>query len=313
VGLHLLFVIREDHVAELDGYAQSLPDAFRIRYHLDALRQEQAALAIREPAQLCGFTFGDGVLKTLIKDLRTVPVQTREGVVDVVGEFVEPLHLQVVCRSLFSKLPSGRMLITHDDVHAFADVDEALAHFYNSAVARTVRETRVSEGKLRKWFDTEIITAAGTRGIVFAGGRLAGSIDLRAAEVLEREKVLRPEPRAGATWYELTHDRFIGPIRESNHNWYRARSRRIARLTLSAVVVILVALVVALVHQQRKTVQQAQNEGTQRGIPTGEASRTTGASAATASCAGYDPATAGECCLCGAHTSSSTRRGSICR
>ena len=223
--LHVLFVIREDHVAELDNYTQTMPGRLRIRYHLEPLREDQTIEAIREPGKLCGFEFAEGVLESLVKDLRTVPVKTRDGTVEIVGEFVEPLHLQVVCLSLLEKLPVGHT-VTHSDIHAFADVDEALGVFYNNAVSRTVATTGVSEFQVRKWFDRQIITSAGTRGIVFAAEQSVAGIPVKAAAHLEAEKVLRAEPRAGATWYELTHDRFIGPILASNRAYYEKRSRR---------------------------------------------------------------------------------------
>jgi len=40
-----------------------------------------------------------------------------------------------------------------------------------------------------------------------------------AINVFEREHVIRAEWRAGAHWYELTHDRFIGPIGRSNRGF----------------------------------------------------------------------------------------------
>lgn len=35
----------------------------------------------------------------------------------------------------------------------------------------------------------------------------------------EKFHLIRPERRAGATWYELTHDRLIGAIQDSNEKW----------------------------------------------------------------------------------------------
>jgi hypothetical protein len=44
-----------------------------------------------------------------------------------------------------------------------------------------------------------------------------------AVDVLENVHLVRGEWRAGARWYELTHDRLIEPIRESNRKWLAER------------------------------------------------------------------------------------------
>jgi hypothetical protein len=130
---------------------------------------------------------------------------------------VEPLHLQLVCRNLVSKLKSPR--ITERELADFADVDQTLADFYQRAVEATAGKSKVDEVKIRRWFDDKLITPAGTRGIVFQGKEDTEGLPNRAVDVLARERIIRREWRAGALWYELTHDRFIEPIRESNTRW----------------------------------------------------------------------------------------------
>ena len=39
-------------------------------------------------------------------------------------------------------------------------------------------------------------------------------------EILESTHLIRPEWRSGARWYELTHDRLIKPIKDSNKAWF---------------------------------------------------------------------------------------------
>jgi NTE family protein len=46
-----------------------------------------------------------------------------------------------------------------------------------------------------------------------------GAIPWAAVHALERHHVIRAEWRANAHWYELTHDRLIGPIRASNRRF----------------------------------------------------------------------------------------------
>jgi hypothetical protein len=217
--LHLLFAIREEFVAPLEFYSDLFPNRLHIRYQLQGLRSEQAAQAIRGPLLASGFNIDEKTTATLVDSLRTVPVKTPRGVKKIPGEFVEPLHLQVVCRDLVAQLRSGSNTITESEVTAFADVDQTLSDFYQRAVAATVSESNVGEAKIRSWFDQALITPAGTRGIVFQGEQETAGLPNAAVLVLARESMIRLERRAGALWCELTHDRFIDPIRESNIRW----------------------------------------------------------------------------------------------
>ena len=186
---------------------------------------------------MSGFTMDADLSGKLVDNLRTVPVKTPRGPITILGEFVEPLHLQVVCQNLVSQLKSGASAITKDQVSTFADVDQALSEFYQRALAITARETNVAEAKIRRWFDEELITAAGTRAIVFQGETETAGLPNQAASVLARQNVIRGELRAGALWYELIHDRFIEPIRKSNGRWREERGEayRIAqRLEVTA-------------------------------------------------------------------------------
>jgi hypothetical protein len=235
--LHLLFVIREDHLAKIDPYTNVFTEGFRIRYHLERLRATAAQEAIIKPLAIAGYSFAAGVPEHLVTELQKERVQTREGFVEVQGEFVEPLHLQLVCRDLWAKLPKDATIITQAQAESFVDVDQALATFYDTAVHRAAKSSKVREAKLRRWFEEELITPAGTRGIVYGGHEQTGGITNTAVGALVGEHVLRAEPRAGAIWYELTHDRFIAPIRTANERWLTARQRRFLRYAVGTVLV----------------------------------------------------------------------------
>ena len=63
-------------------------------------------------------------------------------------------------------------LITFDDLAQAGDVDRALTQFYEETLAAALADPAaagVSERQLRAWFDKELITEAGTRGLVHQG------------------------------------------------------------------------------------------------------------------------------------------------
>src|SRR5690242_6344366 len=221
LSLHVLFAIREEYLASVEFYSDLLPNRLQIRYYLQSLRKKQAEDAIVGPLQQTGLGVDKQVVDKLVDSLRTVPMQTPRGMVNVLGEFVEPLHLQVVCQNLVSELEQGATV--EEQISTFAGVDQALADFYERAVAGAASNSKVPEGKIRSWFDHELITPAGTRGIVYYGDTETAGLPNSAVIALAEQNILRGERRGGALWYELTHDRFIGPIRRSNQLWREKR------------------------------------------------------------------------------------------
>jgi len=283
--LRVLFVIREDFLANLDSFFDLLPERLRTRYRLERLRQESACLAVERPLRDTGYSFAEGVASSLVQQLLTIRLESDAGkTIETAGEYVEPVQLQVVCQSLWLNLPSNVTVITSEHLHAFGDVDQALKDFYERTI-ETSKQTGVDERNLRNWFDNKLITPAGTRGTVFRGKEYTEGIHNSAIDVLEDQHIIRAEIRAGARWYELTHDRLIEPIQKSNEDWFQNQideeqqreieverqraeeqqqrateqtriARRFRRLTAALVVMFMVALVISVYALlQRRTAQ----------------------------------------------------------
>jgi len=254
--LRVVFVIREDYIAQLDPFAPLLPEGLRTRFRLERLREADALSAVTGPLRDTKRSFAEGVAEQLVEELLKVRLETVAGeIIEATGEFVEPVQLQVVCQSLWRGLPPDVTVITREHLQAFGDVNQALLGFYERAIKRTVRKVDIrerglwklkisthpllrafkayaEERDLRDWFEYDLITPAGTRGTVYRGGEETGGIPNAGVDVLEDLHLIRGERRAGARWYQLTHDRFIEPILRSNNVWQRARYRRYRRLYL---------------------------------------------------------------------------------
>jgi hypothetical protein len=218
--LRVVFIMREDYIAQLDPYASILPEKLRIRFRLERLREKPALLAVKGPLRNTQRSFAEGVAEKLVEELQKIRVETAAGKWETVtGEFIEPVQLQVVCQSLWQDLPSDVIIITIDHLQEFGDVNEALSWFYESCIDKAVQECGVNEGNLRNWFEHNLITPVGTRGTVHKGQEQTGGIPNTVVDVLEDLHIIRGEWRAGARWYELTHDRLIEPIQKSNQQW----------------------------------------------------------------------------------------------
>jgi len=222
--LRIVFVIRKEYIAELDRFAPLLPERLQTTFHLEPLARDGALAAVTCPVENTWRSFADGVAEELVEKLLRIRVHLGGETTDARGRFVEPLHLQLVCKSLWDDLGQHATVITKDDLHAHADVDEVLGEFYDEAVRTSAEAVRLREQDLRRRIEREFITPAGTRGQVFGGVDGAG-FD-KALRELERHQLIRADWKAGARWYELTHDRLIGPVKASNERHAAKRANR---------------------------------------------------------------------------------------
>ncbi|HRQ40701.1 MAG TPA: hypothetical protein PLD25_22525 [Chloroflexota bacterium] len=246
--LRVVFSLREDYVAQLDPYAHLLPRNLGVRFRLERMRPEAALSAIRSPLRETERNFAPGVAEQLVEDLRAVRAEVPGGgVKTVTGEFVEPVQLQVVCQNLWEDLPPEVSTITAEHLRQFGDVDQALSSFYTRAINRALPLAGVNEEELRQWFETSLITPAGTRGTVYRGTQETAGVDNTAVQILEDMHIIRGEIRAGSRWYELTHDRLIEPIQQANRQWHDARqAARIKRIRQIAIGIVTVVLIIGL-------------------------------------------------------------------
>jgi membrane protein involved in colicin uptake len=221
--LWVVLTLREDYVANLDPYIPLIPGKLRSRFYMQRMGYEAALEAIQKPADQYNRPFSAGAAENLIDNLRQIRVQdanTPGQVGTSLGQFVEPVQLQVVCYQLWENLrnrPAEE--ITQQDLQELGDVDTALAQFYEQTIAEVIAQTGVSEIEMRNWFERQLITEAGTRGTVYRGSEQTGGLDNEAVDLLVNKFLLRAEVRTGGTWYELVHDRLVDPIIQANYTW----------------------------------------------------------------------------------------------
>lgn len=236
-GLRIVLTLREEYLARLEPYAFLLPGALRTRFHLRRLDPAGALVAVTQPLEATSRSFAKGAAEALVADLLKLRVEVESGrTVEVAGEEVEPVQLQVVCHGLWNELPDEVDVITQEHLRAFADLDVLLGRFYEHAIKEAASETGLRVSRLREWVGSTLLTPGGTRGTAYRAERSTAGIPNRAVDTLERERLVRAERRAGSIWYELTHDRLIEPIRASNARYFarRARRRRIVAAAMAA-------------------------------------------------------------------------------
>jgi hypothetical protein len=224
----IVLSIREDFLAHLDPYTDLLVRGNWSRLRLEELKHDQAMEAITKPLRGTGRRFAPGIADRLVDDLAAVQTVDEQGQTrTITGQFVEPVQLQVVCQNLWESIGDDVEEIREEHLAEFGNVDQALRVFYESAISRVSHNPRL-ERVLRDWVDSHLITAADTRGMVIDSATESSEISADALNGLVDAHLIRGEWRHGARWYELTHDRFIRPIQESNRV-FRERSKERAR------------------------------------------------------------------------------------
>jgi roadblock/LC7 domain-containing protein len=226
--LRVVFIMRKEHLAEIERFSSWLPEGLRTRFHLEPLREAAALAAVTLPVEEhTRRSFAEGVPQKLVEGLLTMRVDVHGEVKEVPGRYVEPLHLQLVCESLWHDLRDrpDEAVITEQDVQTYGDIDQVLGELYEGAVRAASASAHMREGTLRKRIESEFITPSGARAPVFLDTAADGKGTARAIAELERRQLVREEEwRPGAHLYELTHDRLVEPIRASNEA-YRGRRR----------------------------------------------------------------------------------------
>ncbi|HKR65244.1 MAG TPA: ATP-binding protein, partial [Thermoanaerobaculia bacterium] len=213
-SLYAVFSMREDWIALMDEYADLIPSRFKARQRLSLLTEAQAVEAIREPASSEGVEFK--VAEQLAHDLARTTIMSPDGSTREAYSFVEPVQLQVVCLTLWEKPRAKEKVI---DNLAGVSVDTALADYYRRCIDEVVVKKKLADERtVREWF-SGLITPRGLRAQVMLDTKKSGGLSNEAIDALVDKHLVRSEQRGGRTWFELSHDRLVNPIRSSNAEW----------------------------------------------------------------------------------------------
>ncbi|HEX5851897.1 MAG TPA: ATP-binding protein [Solirubrobacteraceae bacterium] len=225
--LRVLLAIREDYLPQTDPYAASISNHLQHRFRIERLHREPALSAVSSPVSLTDRVFASGAAEYLVDQLLQIRVERDGRPVTVAGEYVEPVQLQIVCASLWERLealPQKITKITKDHIRRYAPVDRALARFYGDLISRVAANSRLDPLELRRWCEDSLITPGGTRALVYRGRTATGGLQNTAVDDLEAEHLIRGEERAGAHWYELSHDKFIEAIQSGNRQAFEEQA-----------------------------------------------------------------------------------------
>ncbi|HVN56186.1 MAG TPA: hypothetical protein VMT46_17785 [Anaerolineaceae bacterium] len=212
-----LFAMREDYLAAIEPYKDIIPTRLKNTFRLGLLDEKKAREAIIRPAPNM---YEPEAVTELINNLRSVSIQTPSGEwIEQPGPYVEPVQLQVVCTRLWSIMNTTGRKISVQDVDDAGDVNIALLGYFNEKVSEIAKTTWIPERSIRDWIEQSLITEHGIRRQAALGSEREAGLDPRVIDLLSSAYLVRTEIRRGITWVELSHDRFISPILQSNAEW----------------------------------------------------------------------------------------------
>lgn len=215
-----LFIIREDYLAAFAPYRERIPTQMSNTVRLDLLNLDGARETAEKLALEGGRTFP--AVDTLIRNLSAIQVQQPDGSFMVEqGQYVEPVHLQVVCRRLWTSMADRDLAITEDDLARHADVAAALAGYYADAVARIADGNVLVERVIREWIGNKLIVGGIRSQVRQEVGRTAG-LDNAYIQPLLNCYLVRTEQRVGTSWFELSHDLLVAAVQTDNMAWEAA-------------------------------------------------------------------------------------------
>lgn len=218
-NIKVVFAIREDFLGSLNSYSKIWgKKPFYFRFEL--LNKNKALDAVIKPIEQTSRKYDIGIAEKIVNELLQTKFQDQDGRTKIIeGEFVEPVQLQIVCKTLWDGLQAEEKIITHKHLMEIGGVEKSLEDFYGTALQRALEKYPDKEKEVRNWIEKMLITPIKTRGSALYGNIESDGIPNTIINSFINSYLIRTEKRAGARWISLSHDRFIEPILKSNHQW----------------------------------------------------------------------------------------------
>lgn len=227
--LKIVFSIRSDMLHFMDELSEQIPYILRSRYQLFGLSEEQAREAIVAPAAL---PRGDRFISEPFG-------YTEEALHEIIGTLtknreVESFQLQAVCQALEEKmlsptptLPKGEGVASPPPLEgaggrlvtpSFYGGTEGIARILEESYQRRLESLEKPEwvASAARLLEDALVNENGRRRSVDVDDLLARpGVTPDLLDALERQRLVRKEPRLDSFYYEISHDTLLAPIVKS--------------------------------------------------------------------------------------------------
>lgn len=221
--IRVIISIREDFLAQLEDLSVEIPGIFQNRLRLEPLTREQARQTIIEPA-----AFKDDRLITSTFDYEADAVdiiinflgRRRQDSDLITANEIEAFQLQLICHHIENlvlhkqaKDPKDKVCIRASDLGGEDGINHIMKNYYEKQIRSL--ESEKDRASVRQLCEDGLISRGGWR-VSLDIDVVTYEYDVRA-EILNKmvsSRILRAEPRLGSTYYELSHDTLLKPIRD---------------------------------------------------------------------------------------------------
>ncbi|MBN1406932.1 MAG: winged helix-turn-helix domain-containing protein [Calditrichaceae bacterium] len=201
--IKIVFVLREDLLAEMSRFKSVIPEIFHHEYRLGRLKHEQAVRAIIGPAREVGCPIAANLPERIWNDL------TENGDID-------PPQMQIVCDALYDNRDSDKG-ITEAEYEKLGGASKILAGY----LERVMNRFNSDDLKTAKEILKSLITVDNTRLVLPVTDverrvkSVTGMFENGIANIIEelgRARIIRFRRQDGDAWIEVSHDFLIPEI-----------------------------------------------------------------------------------------------------
>ncbi|ETW92083.1 MAG: hypothetical protein ETSY1_45250 [Candidatus Entotheonella factor] len=234
VPVHLIFVMREDFLGELDVFKKTLIRPFENYYRLERLKDDSARAAIEKPVRLVGFGYEKGLVDCLLKDLVVRMQHERSNpsvVYDQEVRYIDLPYLQIVCNAMWKAISDQQKrkaeqdkktvqkepeqyLITTAHYEALGGAEKIIRQHFDQVIEQLPFRDQVLAFELFRYLVTALGTKMAYRADILADDQFLGVPVEWVSNILEHlsgreSRILRSEERPDGTWYEGSLRRFL--------------------------------------------------------------------------------------------------------
>lgn len=205
LSVRVIFSLREDYLANLGEFRSGFPFLFRNEHRLMPLTAFGARRAIVQPLIAHGISYDAGLVSRLV-DL-------------LAEEEFDPVLLQIVCTEVYRQAmqrTDEELHLREDDFRCIAGLETVFERYLDKALRGVPRERHLV---VRAVLDS-LITLDRTKRAVTEDHFRDAEFSTEPQEVedvlgfLKVTRLVREEQRGHKVWYELAHDRVVGPALE---------------------------------------------------------------------------------------------------
>jgi hypothetical protein len=217
----VLLTLREEYLAALEPFRQSISNLFESAYRLEELPEADLRAALLEPPKLFGGRCDEALADKLIADLK---IGSASVASDVRASFVGLPMLQLVCQELWKQAHADGKVLTLAAYEGLGGAQRIIDNYVRGLMPRRSRDRSLTAALLKQLAPRSGLKNPCSVEDLTDVHRKADAVEAELKR-LSGKGILRTRDYNTGVIYELQHDAFIRVLREWSDG-VLARDRR---------------------------------------------------------------------------------------